>query len=255
MNIIPIPALKDNYIWVIEHAHALTVIDPGESQPVLNYAQEHNLNITDILITHHHHDHTGGVKRLKHAFPQALVVGPKMPATICPIDYIITQEAVYKSAKTKLNWTILQTPGHTLDHICYYLPGILFCGDTLFSAGCGRLFEGTALDMYTSLKKIYTLPDSTKIYPAHEYTLNNISFAEKVMPDSSQLQEYKVKIKHKRSTNHPSLPTSLEQEKAINPFLRSHCETLKAKVNQLTYTNCTSELDVFTALRKLRDNH
>ena len=255
MNIIPIPALKDNYIWVIMHKQSLTVIDPGESEPVLNYTQEHNLKITDILITHHHHDHTGGVKSLKQAFPQALIVGPKMPTAICPVDHIIRQETVYKNSKTQLDWTIIHTPGHTLDHICYYLPGVLFCGDTLFSAGCGRLFEGTASDMYTSLKKILELPNNTKIYPAHEYTLNNIDFAEKVMPSSTKLQAYKAKTKQKRSLNEPSLPTTIEQEKAINPFLRCHCTKLKKKVTQLTYINSTLELDVFCSLRKLRDNH
>ena len=252
MNILPLPAFTDNYIWLIEENGKATVVDPGDAEVVNNYLKEKNLELENILITHHHFDHTGGVKQLKETH-ECNVYGP--------------HDSPFKGVEIKLKehdeisihgstFKIIEVPGHTLDHIAYYSEeqNTLFCGDTLFSGGCGRIFEGTPDQMYESLSKLSVLDLSTKIYCTHEYTQSNLNFAIKVEPGNDSLVEYKNKIDEKRSNNEISLPTNLKLEKNINPFLRSHVEEIKENVKDFAKINHPSDLETFTAVRSLKDN-
>ncbi len=252
---IALTALRDNYIWVIPNNKNLTVIDPGEAQPVLDYCKENALTITTILITHHHYDHTGGLATLKQHFPTAQLVGPS-DLDACPPDTAIYPHTTHvHTTNPARTWSILHTPGHTMDHVCYYSAPHLFCGDTLFSAGCGRAFEGSYQDLFQSLQTIQKLPPETGVYPAHEYTLQNCEFALSVDPDNEDLQKAYIKAKRLRAKNQTTLPTTLAHEQRINPFLRTHEPTLHNHLNKITATTYSNTLEVFTTLRKLKDNY
>ncbi|HDC4352795.1 TPA: hydroxyacylglutathione hydrolase, partial [Enterobacter cloacae] len=180
MNLISIPAFEDNYIWVlVDDARRCVIVDPGEAAPVLQAIKENGWQPEAILLTHHHHDHTGGVPELRARFPHLVVYGPAEAQ-----DKGITQ--VVEEGKNILirewEFSVFATPGHTLGHLCFYSKPYLFCGDTLFSGGCGRLFEGTPTQMYQSLQKINALPDDTVICCAHEYTLGNMKFSASILP-------------------------------------------------------------------------
>lgn len=252
MNILPLPAFTDNYIWLIEENGKATVVDPGDAEVVNNCLKEKNLELENILITHHHFDHTGGVKQLKETHG-CNVYGPyDSPFNGVEIKLKENDEISVHGSTFK----IIEVPGHTLDHIAYYSEeqNTLFCGDTLFSGGCGRIFEGTPDQMYESLSKLSVLDLSTKIYCTHEYTQSNLNFAIKVEPGNNNLVEYKNKIDEKRSNNEISLPTNLKLEKNINPFLRSHVEEIKENVKDFAKINHPSDLETFTAVRSLKDN-
>ncbi|MDC2994118.1 hydroxyacylglutathione hydrolase [SAR86 cluster bacterium] len=252
MNILPLPAFTDNYIWLIEENGKATVVDPGDAKVVTNCLNEKNLELENILITHHHFDHTGGVEQLKKSY-ECNVYGPHdspfggIETKLKENDEISIHGSTFK---------IIEVPGHTLDHIAYYSEeqNTLFCGDTLFSGGCGRIFEGTPDQMYESISKLSVLDLSTKIYCTHEYTQSNLNFAIKVEPSNDNLVEYKNKIDEKRSNNEISLPTNLKLEKNINPFLRSHVAEIKENVKDFAKINDPSDLETFTAVRSLKDN-
>ena len=252
MNILPLPAFTDNYIWLIEENGKATVVDPGDAEVVDNYLKEKHLKLENILITHHHFDHTGGVQQLKDSYG-CNVYGP--------------YDSPFNGVEIKLkendqisilgsSFGIIEVPGHTLDHIAYYSEeqNVLFCGDTLFSGGCGRIFEGTPTQMYESLSKLSVLDLSTKIYCTHEYTQSNLNFAIKVEPSNDHLVQYKNQIDEKRSQNKISLPSNLKLEKDINPFLRSHILEIKENIKDFAKINHPSDLETFTAVRSLKDN-
>ena len=253
INIEPIEAFSDNYIWLLTTNEGSIVIDPGESQNLLKIIKKNNLNLKAILITHHHFDHTGGINEILSE-KSIDVYGPNN--NIDSINIRVTNES--KINLLGIEFEIIEIPGHTLDHIAYYSENnghpILFCGDTLFSGGCGRIFEGTPDQMYESLSKLSVLDLSTKIYCTHEYTQSNLNFAIKVEPGNDNLLEYKNKIDEKRSNNEISLPTNLELEKNINPFLRSHVVEIKEKVKDFAKIEHPSDLETFTAVRSLKDN-
>jgi len=223
LTVVPIPAFNDNYIWMLQRqgTHRVVVVDPGQAQPVLKQLQAQQLELEAILVTHHHQDHVGGIKALLD-FAPVPVYGPDNPA----IDSI-TQPLREGSSVTVLDETfqVLEVPGHTLDHIAYFSDSatqpLLLCGDSLFSAGCGRLFEGSAEQMFTSLSKYTGLSPETLVYPTHEYTLANLNFAMAVEPDNLALHEYQSWCIKLRETGQPTLPTTIAREMAINPFLRS----------------------------------
>lgn len=220
LNIYPIHAFSDNYIWAItkDDSKSVYVVDPGQSEPVLNYISDNNLVLKGILITHHHWDHTDGVKKLKQLYPDIIIYGPQN-SVFTDSDITLKQDDLINILGESFN--ILSTPGHTLDHICYYNEDTLFCGDTLFSAGCGRLFEGTAKQMFDSLTKIAHLNKNTKVYCTHEYTLANVAFAQEVDPQNLVLKDYKNLIEIKRENKIVTLPSTIEQELKINPYLKS----------------------------------
>lgn len=221
-SIVPIAAFTDNYIWVLEikGEDLCYVVDPGDAQPVLDYMKAHNKRIEGILITHHHYDHVGGVQLLQQQYPQACIYGPKQ-SPFKGIQYPL--EAGDSLPIRGYNFKILQIPGHTLDHIAYQCSeaAILFCGDTLFAAGCGRLFEGTAEQMYRSLMQLKALDPRTKVYCAHEYTVANLLFAQRVEPFNNQIKERLQYCQVQRAANKPTLPSTIADELVTNPFLRA----------------------------------
>ena len=233
-------------------SHAL-VVDPGDAQPVLAALQKFNLQLQDILVTHHHPDHTGGVAALRQA-TGARVFGPQREAMPEPLTRLGDGERVQCLG---LSLEVIEVPGHTAGHIAYYtaVPGqapVLFCGDTLFSGGCGRLFEGTPAQMLGSLKRLSALADTTRVCCAHEYTLSNLKFACAVEPDNSALTDYLAKVRELRSANQPSLPSSIAMERQINPYLR----TSQAAVIRAARTfdaAADDEVSVFAALRQWKN--
>lgn len=250
-----IKAFSDNYIWLVinfEEKIALCV-DPGDASPVLNVLEQQQLRLTDILITHHHFDHTGGIKGLKQRFPEATVYGPK-DARIPPIEHFLEQDQQLTINAFSLKFDIISTPGHTSQHLCYYDPqGSLFCGDTLFSAGCGRLFEGNPAQMLRSLKKLQHLPAPTRVYCAHEYTLNNLAFAQSLEPDNHQIKEYTQVVQQRLTSKGISLPSTIGDELNINPFLRTQSPALR-QLAEAHYGRMVNEVEIFSLIRELKDN-
>ena len=241
MSIFHIPAYTDNYIWVLQSGNDISVIDPGEAQPVLEVLNNQNLNLVDILLTHHHFDHVGGTTELKKIMSGS-VYGPE--GNIEGVDITVSEDD--RISTLDYQFKILATPGHTLDHISYvdYENKMVFCGDTLFSAGCGRIFEGTFEQMYQSIQKINGLDEDTYIYCAHEYTQSNLEFVRSQMNDDF-IDSYAQELKKKLANGGISIPTKLSLERRINPFLLNNIPSdLKGN----------DEIEKFTELRTRKDN-
>lgn len=250
LQIKSIPAFNDNYIWAIQNnEQRCAIVDPGDAQPVLSYLAANNLTLDVILITHHHKDHTGGIAELKRAFPQADVIGPKND----PVPGLT--HSVEDGDQITLfdhQFIVLGLAGHTHGHIGYFGYQMLFCGDVLFSAGCGRVFEGTYQQMWHSLQKLASLDDATKVYCAHEYTASNVAFALAVEPENAQLDAYRDEVNRLRANNQSTLPTTIGREKQINPFLRTtEPEVIKSVAN---LAENHDSLTIFTALRDWKNN-
>jgi hydroxyacylglutathione hydrolase len=230
MNLNSIPAFQDNYIWVLsEDDGRCLIVDPGEAAPVLRAIEEHKWQPEAILLTHHHNDHVGGVQALRDAFPDVVVYGPAETQHKGTTQVVAEGDTVTVLGQ---DFSVFATPGHTLGHICFFSFPYLFCGDTLFSGGCGRLFEGTATQMYQSFCKINALPDDTVICCAHEYTLGNMKFAVSVLPEDAEVQEYYKKVSELRAKNEKTLPVILKNEREINLFLRTEDADLIEVINQ-----------------------
>ncbi len=249
----PLPAFTDNYIWLLETSDGrCAVVDPGEAGPVLAELDSRNLKLEAILLTHHHGDHVGGVREILARFP--VPVYGSADSRVPFIDHPLKDGEQIQLLGT--SFQVLAIPGHTLDHIAFYGESPeprLFCGDTLFAAGCGRIFEGTPEQMHTSLTKLAGLPDSTEIYCAHEYTLSNLKFALSLEPDNPQLQQRFAQCEELRSRLQPTLPSRMDLERATNPFLRSNDPAIKAAVQQ-SGASANSDLEVFTQVRRLKDH-
>ena len=253
VSVFPIKAFNDNYIWCLGNQTHCAVVDPGDAGPVLAYCQDNKLTLSAIIITHHHWDHTGGIDALLAAFPNIPVYGPQNK-DIKQITTRLSEGDHIELSKLDVKFSVLEVPGHTLDHIAYYGDTGLFCGDTLFSVGCGRLFEGTPQQMLQSLAKLTALPADTVVYCTHEYTLANIAFAEVVEPSNQALIDYKQWAKQQREKNMPTLPSSIIRELAVNPFLRCSSPELMTNVSQNMGTSLTSEQAIFASLRSWKDN-
>lgn len=254
----PISAFSDNYIWTVTEADSrrACVVDPGDAQPVIEYLESNELQLSDILITHHHPDHTGGIQQLMERY-SCRVIGPGSSNIKGLNEFASAGDIV---SLFDQQFSVIEVPGHTLDHIAYFCEDknrkdpILFCGDTLFAAGCGRLFEGTPEMMHESLGKLSTLPANTKVYCTHEYTMANLQFAIAADAENPALLERIELEKEKRADNRPTLPSSIELELATNPFLR--CK--EAAIQKSTQTQSglipNNEVEVFAALRAWKDS-
>ena len=250
LQISPIPAFSDNYIWLIHSPNSrdVLVVDPGDAMPVEAALQQYNL--VGILVTHHHHDHTGGIAALTHSRDIPVLGPPSIRGINHPLKDGDTIELC------ECQFQIMATPGHTLDHIAYFTntpeTPALFCGDTLFAGGCGRLFEGSAWQMYQSLSRLATLPPQTQIYCAHEYTQANLRFAQAVEPNNGQLQERIAKVAKRRNHNQPTIPSSLAEELATNPFLRTDQPSVIKAAQQLG--NTATPAEILGIIRVWKDN-
>ena len=221
MNITILPIFNDNYCYILEGDGEVAAVDPADADAVARYLDKKNLSLSYILNTHHHYDHVGGNEALKKKYGTQ-IIGPEAERARIPVmDKGVREGDVFTLCGQEFR--VLETPGHTTGHIVFYAGGenSLFCGDTLFSMGCGRLFEGTPTQMWESLEKIMALPDETKIYCGHEYTLVNAAFCLSVEPDNADLQKREIEARQQRANGKPTLPSTLATEKKINVFLRA----------------------------------
>lgn len=255
LKIYPVAAFTDNYIWVgiNTDTNAAFVVDPGDSQPVIDFLSDKELKLTEILITHHHADHTGGIKGLLNYYKRQIPVYSPLKEDIPCATHFLKEEDEINILNKSLSLKVLDIPGHTKGHIAYYNDNILFCGDTLFSAGCGRLFEGTPEQMFNSLSKLKHLKPSTKVYCAHEYTLSNLKFAKTIEPNNKDISNLANEVSILRKQNKPSLPSTIQQELEINPFLRTLEPEVIATAKKHMVDSAPSELDVFATIRMLKD--
>ncbi|WP_438970639.1 hydroxyacylglutathione hydrolase [Methylophaga sp.] len=253
LRVYPVSAFQDNYIWLIqaENSQKVLIVDPGDAKPVLTALNQYNLKPVAILITHHHADHVGGVNELLEHF-QIPVYGPsseRIPAITYPLEARddLTIDPAFPA------FQVLDTPGHTAGHICYLTENKLFCGDTLFAGGCGRLLGGTATELYNSLRLLAMLPADTEIYCAHEYTEANLRFAQAVDIDNPDLLNRIEQTQRIRAANQPTVPSVLADELKTNPFLRSDNPKIKRSTEQFIGRPLKDSETVFTALRQWKD--
>jgi hydroxyacylglutathione hydrolase len=260
MKLIPLPAFQDNYLWLLHDGQRALVVDPGDAQPVLAFLRDNGLRLEAILVTHHHPDHVGGVDALRGA-TGAQVWGPareRIPGPFVPLAEGDTALAL------GLRFEVLDVPGHTAGHIAYYCglrpdrelvdgKPLLFCGDTLFSGGCGRLFEGTPAQMLASLDKLAALPEDTVVCCTHEYTLGNLKFALAVEPSNTELIHYRQQCERLREQGMPTLPTTIGLERRINPFLRTRLPAVAGAARAYNAATADEEVAVFAAIRQWKN--
>jgi len=254
-RVVAINAFNDNYIWlIISNDSHCVVVDPGDAQPVLDYITEHQLTLEAVLITHHHHDHVGGVATLlQHVGRQLPVYGPATEASDV-VTHPLVQGSIVELLSVASTIKVLDVPGHTLGHIAYVTPTSVFCGDTLFSAGCGRMFEGTPKMFQQSLAQLSALPAATKVYCAHEYTLANLAFAKAVSPACDAVQSRIEEVTKLRQQGRPSIPTTIGIEQRTNPFLRLDSPQIQQAIAQYSDHQChKNPIENFAALRRWKD--
>jgi hydroxyacylglutathione hydrolase len=255
LDVKPIPAFQDNYIWLLRgltDPQAVAVVDPGVAEPVLRELAAGSLHLDAILLTHHHADHVGGVVELVEE-TGARVFGPareRMP----PVEVRgLAGGNRVQLTSLGLEFKVISVPGHTAGHIAYFGHDSVFCGDTLFSAGCGRLFEGTPEQMLDSLDALAGLRDFTRVFCGHEYTQANLRFATAVEPGNPDIEDYARKAQELRSKGLPTLPSTIGLEKRVNPFLRSRHENVRAAAERHTGAPLGTPVAVFAELRKWKD--
>jgi hydroxyacylglutathione hydrolase len=254
MHLHPLPAFSDNYIWTLHDGHRALVVDPGEADGVLAWLTREGLRLDTILITHHHADHTGGVARLRE-LTGARVIGPTGETMPEPLERVNDGDAVQALG---LSFQVLRVPGHTAGHVAYFVADLdgkplVFCGDTLFSGGCGRLFEGTPTQMLESLTRLGALPDATLVCCTHEYTLSNLAFAQVIEPSNPDLQLHLQQCVALRARDLPTLPSSIGLEKKINPFLRTHHDPVQQAAAQRAPAAASDAVTVFATLREWKN--
>lgn len=252
LTVFPIPAFQDNYIWALHNDCHSILVDPGDATPCIDYLDARKLQLVAMLNTHHHADHTGGNLELAARY-HPRIIGPAIETIPARTEQVTGNDTV-SIPELGLRFQVIATPGHTLGHVSYYGANRLFCGDTLFACGCGRLFEGTPEMMLASLESLMQLPDSTEIFCAHEYTLSNIRFAKTVDPDNSALPEREASEKSKRHRGRPTLPSTLALEKATNPFLRCPEKALAQTAERYLKHPPRNTVETFAAIREMK-NH
>jgi len=251
LRIRPVEAFSDNYIWLIDDGKHAVVVDPGDAMPVIDQLETDGLSLTAILLTHHHNDHVGGVLDLLKEY-RAKVYGPAME--ILPAcDVSLTEGDTVTIDEPALSLRVLDVPGHTAGHIAFTgsIGGkpVLFCGDTLFVGGCGRLFEGTPTQMLDSLDKFAALPEQTEVYCAHEYTLSNLRWALTVEPQNAELQAFELECAKRRQVNQPTVPSTIATEKLCNPFMRARQSSVTQAASQRAGHLLATPVEVFATLR------
>ena len=254
-DVLHVRAFADNYIWLIrgKSPDRVAIVDPGDAGPVLAALEKQRLKPATILCTHHHGDHVGGVEDILKQYNHIPVYGPareRIPA----VTQRLKQGDHINLPELGLEFDVLDVPGHTAGHIAYYGAGMLFCGDTLFSAGCGRLFEGTAEQMFASLSKFSALPEATQLYCGHEYTEANLRFALTVEPDNADARAYCEWARAQRARNLPTLPSTIGLERRINPFLRSGQTTVRMAAEKQIGRTLDSTVEVFATVRRWKDS-
>ena len=251
MDIIAVPAFRDNYIWLLHNGKQAVVVDPGDAVPVEKTLAAMGLELVALLITHHHADHTGGISALtaKREIP---VFGPATEG-IDGITHPVEEGDTVELPALGVHLEVIHVPGHTLGHIAYYGQGCLFCGDTLFSAGCGRLFEGTAEQMYASLSKLAALPAETRVFCAHEYTLSNLEFARRADPDNPRRDEWLERCETLRRDGIPTIPSTIGTELAVNPFLRWNTDSVREAAGRWAGHRITDPVECFAAVREWKN--
>lgn len=250
-DVIRIPAFKDNYIWLLRKGGAAVVVDPGDAKPVMEILDAEGLTLSAIFVTHHHNDHQGGVGELTARFPVD-VFGPAVES-ITGLTHPLSGGETIRLDSIDAQFSVMSVPGHTLGHLAYYSTPHLFCGDTLFAGGCGRLFEGSPAQMFDSLARIMSLPGETEVFCAHEYTQANLHFASAVEPGNIRLQARVAEVAEARANGLPTVPSSIADEKATNPFLRCAVPEVIASA-QIRSPGVQAPVDVFAALRLWRNN-
>ena len=259
INITGINAFSDNYIWSIQSStsNKIALVDPGDATVCLAYIEQNKLILTAILITHHHRDHVGGIETLVNyckAQQWPLTVYGPANENIPHWDVKLIENDRVELTELGATFNVLDIPGHTAGHIAYVNDDFLFCGDTLFSAGCGRLFEGTPQQMHNSLNKLTALPSHTKVYCAHEYTAANLNFALTVDPENFELIHYFNQVNTLRAQNKPTIPTTIALEKQINPFLRCNTPAIQQSATDYNNKATVDEVDTLAVIRQWKDN-
>ncbi len=252
LEIFPLPAFEDNYIWCLRRDGNIAVVDPGDAVPVLRHLAETGDRLCAILITHHHHDHVDGIAELtaRHPVPVFAPAAEAIAGTTQPVTgggHIVLPEL-------GIEFDVLDVAGHTRGHVAYYRPGSLFCGDTLFGCGCGRLFEGTAAQLHDALERIGVLPRLTLAYCAHEYTASGIRYARAVEPGNAAIEARGAEVARLRAQGRPTVPFTIADELATNPFLRCAEPAVVAAVQARLGRMPAGKLEVFTVLREWRDH-
>lgn len=253
LDIRPIPAFEDNYIWLLtESPGTAVVVDPGDADPVFELLRAEDRVLTAVLVTHHHGDHIGGLSELRSVFPDARIYGP-VDRRIRDLTDPSGEGSVVRPQGLSVGFRIMEVPGHTSTHIAYLGAGSLFCGDTLFAGGCGRVFDGTFEQLSDSLDRIAALPPETLVYCAHEYTLANLGFADWVEPGSPTLSARMDSDRRRRAMDLPTVPSRLELELATNPFLRTRIPEVVQAAERAAGRPLGSAREVFKALRQWKD--
>ena len=252
LSVNPVRAFQDNYVWTLRLGNNAAVVDPGEAGPVLAYLRAHKLNLTAILNTHHHADHVGGNAELLEHYPVP-VYGP-YDDRIPTVSDRVREGDKFTLPGFAVELQVYEIPSHTRTHIAFYGGGMLFCGDTLFACGCGRLFEGTPAQMHASLMKLAQLPGATRVYCGHEYTLSNIKFARAVEADNAELAAWEKAAAALRAKDEPTLPSTLERELRANPFMRCDQPGVAAAASRHAGRPLADPVSVLGALRDWKNN-
>lgn len=254
VNVLTIPAFNDNYIWLIKDSQSqhCVVVDPGDAAPVLEIIESQQLILDAILITHKHEDHIGGVAQLLAVLGSDINIFSKNK--LFPEARLVVEGQSIHCFDSRLVLEVMEVPGHTLDHIVFYNQQMLFSGDTLFSGGCGRVFEGSHEQMFNALSRLAHLPDSTQVYCAHEYTVSNLTFAYAIEPKNDALLAYMQAVAKKRQQGLATIPSNIGVEKTINPFLRCDQQDLVNQLQSKLSMPISAGIETFTALRNYKDN-